>query len=115
VFANDGGRIVQDGRPVPQMYVAGWIKRGPTGIIGTNRADSVATVAALVEDVKSMPADPVRPGGEALRALLDARGLRWIDFAAWKRVDRREVERGAAVGKPREKFTSIEAMLAESR
>lgn len=113
VYANNDGRIVQDGKPVPQLYAAGWIKRGPTGIIGTNRADSVATVAALLEDVKLMLADAQKPGASAVRQLLAARGVRHIDFSEWKTIDQREIERGRPKGKPREKFTDIDQMLAQ--
>ena len=61
VIPNSEGRVLEDGRAVPQLYVAGWIKRGPTGIIGTNRADSVATVASLVADLPKLSAAGRKP------------------------------------------------------
>lgn len=111
VFPNDNGRVTEDGTVVPQLYVAGWIKRGPTGIIGTNRADSVETVNSLLEDVDSMAADS-KPGAEGLLPLLKERNIRFISYPEWKKIDDREIERGKPAGKPREKFTDINEMLA---
>jgi ferredoxin--NADP+ reductase len=106
------GRVVADGRPVPQIYVAGWIKRGPTGIIGTNRADSVATVASLVTDLPKLSAAGRKSGFESLCSILKGRHVRPVNFADWKRIDAAEVARGAKCGKPREKYTCVSDMLA---
>jgi ferredoxin--NADP+ reductase len=106
------GRVVDAAdTPIPGMYAAGWIKRGPTGIIGTNRADGVATVKALLEDLPTLPQDP-RPGLRGITPLLQARSVRTVNFAHWTAVDAEEVARGRAKGKPREKFTRVEEMLA---
>jgi ferredoxin--NADP+ reductase len=110
VVPNDGGRVVQDGKPVPGLYVAGWIKRGPSGIIGTNKPDSFETVKALLADAPSLPRCP-EPAREAVLAFFRQRGVRVVDYADWQRIDAAEVQRGAAVGKPREKFVTIEEML----
>jgi ferredoxin/flavodoxin---NADP+ reductase len=111
VFPNKGGRIVDDaGMPIPGLYASGWIKRGPTGIIGTNRADSLATLESLLADVDSLDTGP-KPGAEGVPALMSARGLRPVTFEDWLVIDRAEVQRGAAKGKPREKFTRREEML----
>ena len=112
VFSNTDGRIIEAGNAVPGMYVAGWIKRGPTGIIGTNRADSVATVAALLEDVRNLGHDSGKTGAPGLRSLLDERRVRHISFDDWKKIDRSEVDRGSPKQKPREKFTRVAEMLA---
>lgn len=113
VFPNSDGRIIDnDGKPIPQLYTAGWIKRGPTGIIGTNRADSLATVKALIEDLALLDTGDEKSGAEGIYTLLDDRNVRWINFSEWKKIDQREVERGVQKNKPREKFTSIEDMLA---
>lgn len=95
-------------------YVAGWAKRGPTGLIGTNRPDSAATVKAMLEDAKSGRFGPWRTqtGPEALPSLLRERRVRFVSFADWKRLDKLEVERGAAAGKLREKFSRIPDMLS---
>ena len=94
-------------------YATGWIKRGPTGVIGNNKADSVETGASLLEDATAgavhTPADPSPAGFEAL---VRARQPRFVSFADWRKLDALEVARGAPLGRPRVKFTSIEDMLA---
>lgn len=110
VFPNDDGRIKDSSGPVPGLYVAGWIKRGPSGIIGTNRACAVGTVASLMADFPNMDSAP-RPGGEGLRKILAERGARVVDYAEWRRIDAAEIGRGQPKGKPREKFTRIAEML----
>ncbi|MFQ5955157.1 MAG: FAD-dependent oxidoreductase [Kiloniellales bacterium] len=111
VFANRDGRLIDDGRLLPGLYATGWIKRGPTGLIGTNRADSVATVEALIEDLPGLGAE-AKPGGDAVLALMEGRGVRVVSYADWQKIDAAEVGRGAPNGKPREKFTRTEEMLA---
>jgi ferredoxin--NADP+ reductase len=107
---NEGGRVVRDGEPVPGAYVTGWIKRGPTGVIGTNKADAVETVAALLEDLPGLP-DPVHPHPAALRAALTAHGLRPVDWSAWLRLDAQEVRRGGLRGAERVKVAELAEML----
>ncbi|MGH8659092.1 MAG: NADP oxidoreductase [Gammaproteobacteria bacterium] len=111
VFANEGGRIVENGHVVAGLYAAGWIKRGPTGIIGTNRADSVATVGSLLADLEALNSSENKPGAEGLYPLLTENRVRFIDFAQWRRVDAAEIARGQPKGKPREKFTRVQEML----
>ena len=111
VFPNKDGRIVDGAHIVPGLYTAGWIKRGPTGIIGTNREDSVATVNSLLADLPSFEAT-AKPGGDGVLATLEGRGVRVVSYADWQQVDAAEIKRGAAVDKPREKFTSVQEMLA---
>lgn len=113
VIPNDEGRVLDGvgGAPLPGVYACGWIKRGPTGVIGTNKTDAVATVRKMVEDVAGRRA----PTGEKTRAAVDellrSRGVRVVSGDDWRRLDELEVRAGAARGKVREKFTSIEAML----
>jgi ferredoxin--NADP+ reductase len=111
VFPNKDGRIVDGARIVPGLYTAGWIKRGPTGIIGTNREDSVATVNSLLADLPSFEAT-AKPGADGVMATLQSRGARVVSYADWQRIDAAEIKRGAAVDKPREKFTRVQEMLA---
>ena len=94
---------------VPGLYVCGWAKRGPTGIIGTNSLDADETVESIVRDA---PRPSRAPGAAGLRALLAARGAAPVDFGGWRRIDAAEVAAGAAVGKPREKIVAVDAMLA---
>ncbi|MDA0699889.1 MAG: hypothetical protein O3A02_01595, partial [bacterium] len=114
VVPNDRGRVLsaRDGEQVPGWYVAGWIKRGPTGVIGTNKACAAETVAALLDDVHPEIADlDARP--EAIDALLAARGVRCVDADGWRRIDAREIAAGAAVGRPRVKLVTREALLSD--
>lgn len=110
VFPNRDGRILNGSAPLAGLYATGWIKRGPTGIIGTNRADSVATVKSLLEDLPILDSS-VKVGAAAARALLSARGVRVVNYDDWLRIDRAEVTRGQPKGKPREKFIRVEDML----
>lgn len=116
VIPNDKGRVLtapQSGTPVTGDYVVGWIKRGPSGIIGTNKPDSVETVEMLLEDMRAdrllAPRDPSR---EALEALLKTRGVRVVTYADWQRLDAIEQERGQSRGAPRLKFSRVDDMLA---
>jgi len=113
VFSNRDGRVTEpDGSALPGLYCAGWIKRGPSGIIGTNRADSVATVKALLSDVERKSIDTTaRPGADIIYPMLKARSVRVFGYPDWLKIDAAEIERGAPLGKPREKFTLIEEML----
>lgn len=110
IFPNDEGRIKDASGPVPGLYVAGWIKRGPSGIIGTNRACAVGTVTSLLADLPKMDAQ-AKAGGEGLRKLLAGRGPRVVTYGEWRRIDAAEIGRGQPKGKPREKFTRIAEML----
>jgi ferredoxin--NADP+ reductase len=107
---NDGGRVVRDGVPVPGAYVTGWIKRGPTGVIGTNKGDALETATALLADLPTLPA-PAHPEPEALRAALAAYGVRPVDWTAWLRLDAEEIRRGGRRGAERVKVADIAEML----
>ena len=111
---NAEGRVLAapGGSVVPRLYVAGWIKRGPSGVIGTNKPDAIATVRSLLADLPALQVPgAVHGDDEALPALLARKGVRAVSFADWKRLDALEVRRGEPLGKPRDKFTSVEAML----
>ena len=111
VFPNQGGRITADGGVAPGLYAAGWIKRGPSGVIGTNKPDSTETAKNLLADLDGL-AGCAAPDTGALLAQLRDGGVRPISYEDWRAIDAAEVARGAAAGKPREKFTRIEEMLA---
>jgi ferredoxin--NADP+ reductase len=114
IVPNDGGRVLDPGagHPVPGTYVAGWIKRGPTGFIGTNKSCARQTVRHLVDDfnVGLLPAPVGRPS--ALRRLVRERQPDVVDAAGWHAIDAAEVARGQADGRPRNKFTDVTEMLA---
>jgi ferredoxin/flavodoxin---NADP+ reductase len=115
VILNDKGRVLDPESREPRAgeYAAGWIKRGPSGVIGTNKPDAAETVGCMVEDVDRgrLLAPTERESGAAL-ALVQQRQPHWISWADWQRLDALEVERGRASGRPRVKFTRVEEMLA---
>ena len=111
VFPNEGGRIADNGAPVPGLYAAGWIKRGPSGVIGTNKPDSLETVNNLLEDLPSL-SGCATPDSAALYDLLASRNVRVVTYPDWQQIDAAEVARGKPHGKPREKFTTVAEMLA---
>jgi len=98
---------------VPGLYAVGWIKRGPSGVIGTNKPDSFETVKHVLADAPSLPR-PADGSREAVVRLLASRGMCPVSYEDWKRIDAAETARGAAVGKPREKFVRVDEMLAVS-
>ncbi|MEY2891854.1 MAG: hypothetical protein RJA98_1762 [Pseudomonadota bacterium] len=107
VIPNDGGRVAG----CPGVYVVGWIKRGPSGIIGTNRADAVATVQGLQADLAQCDPSP-KPGAVGLFGPQAVQIAGAVSYADWQRIDTEEQRRGALVDKPREKFTRVADMLA---
>ncbi len=113
---HESGRVVAaPGMPVvPGQYVVGWAKRGPSGLIGTNRADSVATVAALLADFTagSLPVAAAAASMAATLTLLAVKKACPLSFADWQKLDILEKANGAKAGKIREKFTRVEDMLA---
>ncbi len=115
LIPNAKGRVLDapGGTPVPGLYASGWIKRGPSGVIGNNKACSVETVNALLEDAAAgrLPAPP-SPEPEALAVLIAQRQPRAVSFDDWRRLDAHEVGRGAPQGRPRVKCVSVEEMLA---
>jgi ferredoxin/flavodoxin---NADP+ reductase len=113
VVPNDGGRVVDPdtGEPVRGSYVAGWIKRGPTGFIGTNKSCAAQSVHNLVADYNDglLPDPAGKPAG--LDKLVRSRQPDVVDAAGWKAIDDAEIARGGD-GRPRDKFTRIADMLA---
>ena len=105
------GRVVEGESPLPGLYVSGWIKRGPSGVIGTNKPDAYETVKSLLEDLsKLQPAET--PDSNAVLETLRAKGIRVVTFPDWQKIDAAEIEAGKRKGKPREKFTTVEDILA---
>lgn len=115
IIPNDKGRVLtahETGVPVVGDYVAGWIKRGPSGIIGTNRPDSVETAEMLLEDIaEGKHWQPAHPDADVLQKLIQERKPDYVTYADWQLLDELEVQRGQAIGRPRLKFDSIQEML----
>ena len=114
---NEHGRILDaDGQPILGEYAVGWIKRGPTGIIGTNKRDAQETVDAILEDLDAgrlnEPADPSR---DTLEELLDERKPEHVTYAGWEAIDSAEKAAGEPHGRPRVKLTTTEELLDAAR
>lgn len=109
---HDAGRVVDPatGAPVPGAYVAGWLKRGPVGVIGTNKADAAETVRALVADAAGLP-EPAEPDPAAVPALLAGRGVPPTTWDGWLRLAEAEARAGASQGRPSAKIADMTAML----
>ena len=117
VLPNEHGRVLTpEGEPLPGVYAVGWIKRGPTGILGTNKRDAEQTVTCLVEDLKAgaLPSPP-KPDREQLDALLAQRKPDLVGVDGWRAIDAHELERGTAAQRPRVKLASREELLAVAR
>jgi ferredoxin/flavodoxin---NADP+ reductase len=124
VIPNEAGRVLdsRDGEPVPGEYVVGWIKRGPSGVIGTNKRDAQETVDAMLADLPLAPnngatADrapahaPSDPDAASVEALLRTRQPELITYSGWQSIDRHERALGEPAGRPRVKLTRIEELL----
>ena len=111
---NEGGRVVgEDGGPLAGVYCAGWIKRGPSGIIGTNKKDATETIEALLADARA-GAIGGRASGD-VDALLAERGVEVVTYADWEAIDAAERAAGEEQGRPRVKLTSWDDLLAAAR
>lgn len=118
IISNRDGRVVDpaSGAIVPRLYVAGWIKRGPSGVIGTNKADAHTTVAAMLADSRQgRPSLNLHCGSEAIPALLAQKQIQVVTFSGWQTTDQIEVARGKAMGKVREKLTTIPELLESAK
>jgi ferredoxin--NADP+ reductase len=114
LILNEGGRVLDshDAGHKVGHYTAGWIKRGPSGVIGTNKKDALETVQHLLADVESGTLlDPAEPEPAAVDELLAERGVRFVSFEDWQAIDEAEVGRGEPHGRPRVKFVRVEEML----
>ena len=115
LILNEGGRVLDshDAGHKVGHYTAGWIKRGPSGVIGTNKKDALETVQHLLADVESgrRCSSPESPEPGAVEELLAERGVRFVSFEDWQAIDQAEVGRGEPHGRPRVKFVRVEEML----
>jgi ferredoxin--NADP+ reductase len=114
LIRNDGGRVCEDdGSPRHGEYAVGWIKRGPSGVIGTNKKCATDTVARLLEDLEhGRLNDPPVPAGEAIEAWLQTRVPGLVTWHGWEAIDEHERGLGAPAGRPRVKLVRVGEMLA---
>jgi ferredoxin/flavodoxin---NADP+ reductase len=114
---HDGGRILDEqGAPLRGDYVVGWIKRGPTGIIGTNKRDAQETVDTVLADLDAgLLNEPADPSREALEELLAERAPEHVTYEGWEAIDSAERAAGEPHGRPRVKLTTTEELLDAAR
>jgi ferredoxin--NADP+ reductase len=109
------GRVLdEDGQLAEGEYVTGWAKRGPTGVIGSNKSDSAETVSNLLADLAARASGTARDPREIL-TLMEDRGVNYTNWANWLRLDDHEVELGRTQGRPRVKIPALHSMLEISR
>jgi ferredoxin/flavodoxin---NADP+ reductase len=129
VILNEGGRVLDpdSATPLPGEYVVGWIKRGPSGVIGTNKKDAQETVNAMLADLAAPGATangaasngarassvhvPAEPDAAAVESLLRERQPELVTYAGWQAIDRHERALGESAGRPRVKLTRLDEML----
>ena len=115
VILNEKGRVLdaQTKLPLVGQYTAGWIKRGPTGVIGTNKPDAAETVTGMLEDLaRDIHLRPADPSPAAVERLVRERQPQYLSYQDWLRLDEIETRRGKETGRPRVKFTRVKDMLA---
>jgi ferredoxin--NADP+ reductase len=116
VIPNDNGRVVgEDGSPIPGLYTAGWIKRGPSGVIGTNKKDATETIELLLADAASGVLPRADATSADVDALLASRNVEVVTHAGWQRIDEAERAAGETQGRPRVKLCSWDDLLEAAR
>lgn len=118
VILNDKGRVLTEDTktPLTGQYTAGWIKRGPSGVIGTNKADAVETAECMLEDARANNTlTPTHPSRADLEQFLVSRQPDYFSYARWEKLDELEITRGESQSRPRVKFTDIDSMIKDSK
>ncbi|MEY4349667.1 MAG: hypothetical protein RL719_964 [Actinomycetota bacterium] len=104
VITNDGGRVLDEaGKAIPGVYATGWIKRGPVGLIGHTKSDALETIGNLIADKQSWWS-PDQPSEESIVTLLEGKGVDFVTWADWLKLDHEEVSRGQVEGRERVKL-----------
>ena len=115
VIPNEKGRVIDHETQQRSIgeYAAGWIKRGPSGLIGTNKADAVETVSMMLEDLEAGELlSPSRSHSDHAAELIHHRQPDHFTYEHWQRLDAHETDRGKQSGRPRVKLTHIDEMLS---
>jgi ferredoxin--NADP+ reductase len=117
LIPNEAGRVTdpETGEQVPGHYAVGWIKRGPSGVIGTNKKDALETVTALLEDREAGRVPEHTPADPPIEELLAERAGDHVTYLGWQAIDRAEVAAGEPHGRPRIKFCRVAEMVEASR
>ncbi len=114
VVHNEKGRVIDpdSGTHIHGLYSTGWIKRGPTGVIGTNKQDSGETVECIIQDIEAgHHLLPDKPHPDHILELVSQRQPDYFSYEDWIRLNELEISKGEEQGRPRVKYTSIEDML----
>lgn len=112
IVPNKQGRVIDPDKPIVGEYVVGWAKRGPSGIIGTNKKDAVETVKKMLADVNQIvPVDDAYADPQAAEAFIRQQQSEYVSFEDWLLLDQMETEKGQASGRPRVKFCDVQEML----
>ncbi len=116
-ISNEGGRVTDDGDRVPGLYAVGWIKRGPSGVIGTNKKDAQETVDNIFADLEAgaMPEAELAGDRGSIEALLNERKPDHVTFEGWQAIDAAEVEAGKTHGRPRVKLSRVDELVEASK
>ena len=119
LIRNDGGRVLSetDGSPCPGEYVVGWIKRGPSGVIGTNKKDAADTLARILEDEQAgrlATLEPELAGADAVQRWLDEAAPEHVSWQGWQAIDAYESELGQPSGRPRVKLVTLDELMRAS-
>lgn len=115
IIPNENGRIIdlERGNTIRGEYVGGWIKRGPSGVIGTNKPDAIETIGHMLQDLADgITLEPAYPSREAAERFIRERQPLFFSYDDWKTLDEIETARGQKSGRPRVKLTHIKEMLA---
>ncbi len=114
VILNEKGRVTDESQqPVTGEYCAGWIKRGPSGLIGTNKGCAIETVECMLEDAKAGKThNPASPNADAAEQLIRERQPEVFSYDNWRKLDEHELKTGKEAGRPRVKLTTVDSMLA---
>jgi ferredoxin--NADP+ reductase len=116
VIPNEGGTVIDpESGQVPGQYAVGWIKRGPSGVIGTNKKDATETVSNLLADLDAGRIPVYAAEAAAVEELLAERAPDHVTYSGWESIDRAEQERGKPIGRPRVKFLRIDEMVEAAR
>ncbi len=118
LILNEKGRVLDptSKKPLPGEYTAGWIKRGPSGVIGTNKADAVETVECMLEDLQAGAVlKPELPEASCIVKFLTERQAQYFSYAEWQQLNKQECEKGEEEGRPRVKFTDVDAMIRAAK
>lgn len=114
VIPNEKGRVTEfeSDKPLAGEYCAGWIKRGPTGLIGTNKGDAIETVECMLEDAKAGNVlKPEHATADAAEQFIRQRQPAFFSYDHWRTLDEHEINLGKEAGRPRVKLTTVESML----